>query len=260
MEGGIQAIQPGARRESQYEMQQVCSNRSTMDTGVKTLHFVQIYFEPWQTDHLYPFAFRWFNEHPTNYFENAVIAQAVPTISHDLISVCSWRLAKKRGDMWRLSDKTLTVEKILGADYDIAVLTPRSPRHRPLEMSSKWHGAAWDNAFGIFKKQFLPTIGIRCPEELTHAIYENHFIAQRDIYHRYVDECLIPAMHFIDQYPGLESNPFLADSGYARRKTDGERKAYFEKTGRHDWPIAPFILERLFSIWIEGKGYKIINL
>lgn len=253
----------------------MCGGGATMDSGMtyhipevfkpkiwfkSQLDFIQIYYEESQLSELYPFARAHFNEHLTNYFENSVIADLVPRSNADLISVCSWRLAKKRGDMWKLVDKTLSEEKILSSDFDIAILTPRSPRHQPLAMASQWHGKAWDNAFEVFQREFLSGIGIRIKGELKHAIYENHFIAKKNIYHEYVNNCLLPAIRYLDDYADRVNNPFLTDAGYARRKSESERKRYTEKTGRLDWPTSPFLLERLFSIWIDGKGYKVINL
>lgn len=153
-------------------------------------------------------------------------------------------------------DTTLTEEKILSSDFDIAVLTPRSNRHQVLFMASQWHGKAWDDAFDLFKKEFLQNIGIKINGELNKAIYENHFIAKREIYHRYVLGCLRPAIAFIE---GKEV--FKANSGYINKKRNLEEiKDYQQKSGREDWPIAPFILERLFSIWVNDKDFKIINL
>ena len=226
-----------------------------------TLDFYQIYFSDEQKEKLYPFAIPYKNETLTDYFENSVIAELVPKSNADLISVCSWRLAQKRGDsstpIVLKGDLTLTKEKILNNDYDIAVLTPRSPRHQPLYMASQWHGKAWDDAFTIFKNEFLHSINIKINRELTKAIYENHFIARKSIYQLYVKSCLAPAIKFCQERTEI----FGADSGYVRKKRDPkEIKAYQEKSGRQDWPISVFILERLFSIWIEGKGFKVIDL
>lgn len=221
----------------------------------KSLDFFQIYFKDEQVSHLYPFAIPYKNETLTDAFENQVISDLVPNSSADLIAVCSWRLAQKRGDCYRLTDKSLTLDKILNVDFDVACLTPRSPSHKALLMAHEWHGKAWDEAFEELKG-FLKTIGIFVPEELTKAIYENHFIAKGGIYKRYVSECLNPAIAFIE---GKEV--FKANANYLTKKRDPkEIKDYQDKTGRQDWPICPFILERLFSIFCEGKGYKIINL
>lgn len=222
-----------------------------------TIDFVQIIFNESQRDKCYPWAQVYFNNTLTDYFENDVIARIVPTLNADYISVCSWRLAQKRTDTAiNLNGTGLTEEKILSNEFDIAVLTPRHPRHQPLYMASNWHGQAWDKAFHVFKTEFLPTIGITCPDELNRAIYENHFIAKREIYHDYVQNYLKPAIAFMDT-----NDVFREDSGYINKKRDAEEiKAYQEKSGRQDWPIGVFILERLFSIYINDKPYKVINL
>jgi hypothetical protein len=217
--------------------------------ATRTLSFIQIIYDDEQLSELYPFAAYYKNETLTPYFENSVIKDLVPALESDLISICSWRLKKKRNDMWRLTDKTLTKEKILRSDFDIAILTPRSASHQALLMASNWHGESWDKAIADLRNF------IKIPKEVTHAIYENHFIATKEIYHEYVSTCLIPCIAYMES-----RELYLADSGYSKRKTPEERRRYTEITGRLDWPIAPFILERLFSIWIEGKGFKIINL
>lgn len=224
---------------------------------MKTLDFVQIIFNESQRDKCYPWAQVYFNNTLTDYFENDVIARIVPTLNADYISVCSWRLAQKRADTAiNLNGTGLTEEKILSNEFDIAVLTPRSPRHQPLVMASNWHGEAWDKAFYVFKNLFLPTVGLKVNDELNRAIYENHFIAKREIYHEYVNNILKPAIAFMDT-----RDVFREDSGYIHKKRDAEEiKAYQEKSGRQDWPIGVFILERLFSIYINDKPYKIINL
>jgi hypothetical protein len=229
-------------------VQQVFFNRERM-AAARTLSFYQIYYDDGQLPELYSFAIPYRNESLSPFFENSVIQALVPESKADLISVCSWRLKAKRNDMWQLKDKSLSIEKITEQDFDIAVLTPRSPSHQALHMASNWHGPGWDNALNDLRKF------IKIPKEVSKAIYENHFIATKEIYHEYVNHCLTPCISYIGDNP-----LYMADSGYARRKTPEERKRYTEATGRVDWPLAPFILERLFSIWIEGKGYKIINL
>jgi hypothetical protein len=232
-----------------------------------TLDFIQIYFDDKQKDSLYDFATPFKNETLTDYFENQIISDLVPHSQADLISICSWRLKQKRGTLAQVRNRPLTKEIILNENFDIAILTPRHPNHQPLLMASEWHriydqstGAViatpWDDAFSVFKKFLKSDLDINVPDELTHTIYENHFIARGEIYQAYVRDCLKPAIKFMDT-----EMAFRADSGYIyKKRNQDEVKAYREKSGRQDWPIAPFILERLFSIFIEGKGYKVISL
>lgn len=230
-----------------------------------SLDFYQIIYKEEQRSECYPFAKVYFNDTLTDYFENSVICKLVPESNADLISVCSWRLKQKRGESSTpdvLKNRLeLSEEKILSHDFDVAILTPRRASHVPLYMASEWHGAAWDQAFEVFQKEFLKPMGIRVPDyrnghDLKRAIYENHFICKRDLYKRYVDECLSKAISH------MEHNPtYSRDANYITKKRDTQEvKEYQKKSGRTDWPIAPFILERLFSIWINDKDLKVINL
>lgn len=234
----------------------------------KSLDFYQIIFKEEQRASCYPFAKVYFNETLTDAFENDVICKLVPESTADYISVCSWRLKQKRGESSTPQvlnhDVTLTEEKIFAQDFDIAILTPRRVGFKYLYMASNWHGAAWENAFSIFNDGFLRPNNIYVPknyeqldgEDCKHPIHENHFIADSEIYQTYVRNVLHPAISF------MEANPiFKTDSGYVHKKRDPQEvQAYQKASGRMDWPIMPFILERLFSIWINDKGYKVINL
>jgi hypothetical protein len=226
------------------------------------LQFYQTYYEDWHLPHLYSFATPYKNEILTDFFENTVIETLVPKCEAEFISVCSWRLKRKRQDGWVPmlckfpGYDDLSEEKILREDFDIAVLTPKSSSHRMLFMAEQWHKESWTEAFKIFK-QFLP---FRVPEEVKTPIYENHFIARKQLYHEYVSTILSPALHFMRGH-----DCFFSDSGYAQKKErdasdPGAVERYRNKTGRQDWPIAPFILERLFSMWIDDKKLKIVNV
>ncbi len=224
-----------------------------------TLDFYQILYAEEQRIEIYNFAKHYFSVGLTPFFENSIIAGIVPFSSADYISICSWRLRKKRNDsIYQLGGQgkeILTLETIEQAiPFDVAILTPHSPSHKPLVMAANWHGKAWIDAYEAFKP-FLKQFG-KVPEELKYSIYENHFIARKDIYHNYVNDYLIPAIHFIGDNP-----VFFADSGYVSKKKDQvEIKRVQKLLGRNDWPILPFLLERLFSFYINDKGFKIINL
>jgi len=221
-----------------------------------SLSFVQIIYSEEHKKEVYPFAVPYYSVGITPLFENSIIAGIVPTLQSDFIGVASWRLKFKRTGGYCpiiLKDLSLIPEKVFQTDADVCILTPSRQAHQPLHMAAQWHGQAWVDAFHVFKG-FLSDIGITCPNELTNTIYENHFIARREIYHDYVKRVLIPACHFV-----LSDPVFMAPSGYILKKRDPvEIKRVQNLLRMDDWPIAPFILERLFSIYIEGKGLKIV--
>lgn len=218
-----------------------------------SLDFIQVYFQEEQKNELYDFATPYFNEHLTRYFENAIIADLVPKCNADLIGVASWRLRKKRGDcVYPLKNNlTLTAEKIINSAADVAILTPRSPIHKPLLAAVNWHGKAWVEAFHVFKG-FLRSLGITVPDELRYAIYENHFVARREVYHDYV-RILKLSIQFME-----DEAIFLTPSGYNEKKRNPkDAKRIKELLGLSDYPIGVFILERLFSIYINDKNLNV---
>lgn len=231
------------------------------------IDFYQIIYEPGQQKECYAFAKVYLNVGVTDFFENSVITDLVPKSQAEFIAVCSWRLRKKRLDGWTPmlcgfagKPDDLSEEKIMQQNADVMVLTPRTPGHQMLANAAKWHGGpqhnyAWEKAYKVLS-EFIPA-----PIEVKTAIYENHFIARKSIYHEYVSDCLLPVLDF------MRANPvFYQDSGYAEKKERDPQggiqavERYRKETGRHDWPIAPFILERLFSIWINDKQLKIVNV
>lgn len=221
---------------------------------MKTIDFRQIIYRHDQAKCLYSFANSFFNEELTPYFENTVIAELVPKSEADFISICSWRLREKRqqgATPILLGNQELTLERIQENDFDIAILCPVDQHHKTMECSSAWHGVAWDDAIAELGKF------ISIPDELEgNAIYQNHFIARKEIYKSYVSECLAPTLQYM-----RDKEVFFRPSGYIKKKRDQEEiRRTLAKLGMDDWPIAPFVLERLFRIWIDKKDFKIINL
>lgn len=227
-----------------------------------SLIFFQIYFKPEQKESLYDFAIPYFNPGLNEFFENQIIADLVPRCDAELISVCSWRLRQKRGEAFSpvlLENRELTRDRILTSDFDVAILTPRRLNSQPLHKAHNWHGKSWDDAYEEIKP-FLRSIGVRIPgpdEDLTISVYENHIIARKEIYHTYVNNILKPCMDFCR---GKEV--FYVDADYVSKKRRNMHEVieYRQKSGREDWPIMPFVLERLFSLWIADKNFKVVNI
>lgn len=215
----------------------------------RSITFYQNHYRDEQLQELYPFATPNKNDGLTVHFENSVIADLVPKVDTDLVSVCSWRLRAKRADCIRTTGE-LTEEKLCTYDYDVAVLTPRSPTHDVLGMAAHWHGLNWDRALNKLRDF------IRVPTTLKHVIYENHFAADTALYRHYVLSTLIPAMAFMEAHPAV----YLASGHYAHRKSPAEAAIIKDRLGLNDWPIGVFVLERLFSIWLQYQDVKVIPL
>lgn len=227
---------------------------------MKTIDFWQIIYDERQRTHCYPFARVHVNGYLTPSFENECIKQLVPTSTAEYIAVCSWRLREKRQQGWTpilLRNAELTLERIENNDFDIAILCPFDPEHKVMECAKAWHGEVWADAIHALSEF------IHIPDELEgNAIYQNHFIARKEIYQSYVSECLAPAIQFM-----RDREVFFRPSGYIKKKRDQkEIKETLDKLSAYmgypmiDWPIGVFVLERLFRIWINDKKYRIINL
>jgi len=214
---------------------------------MRTLQFYQIFYKEEHVYELYPFACPLYNGDLDDFFENKVIAECVPfvTAPTELVGICSWRLKAKRQDSIRTKGP-LTEEALRTLDYDVAILTPRSNNHKPMSNAETWHNPHWTPAIDHLRKEF------QIPKEVTHTIYENHFVARADMYKHYVTHWLRPVMSYMDQHPEV----YRAPSGYAKYKTEEERQIVKAKLGLEDWPIGVFILERLFSIYLECQFVK----
>lgn len=80
------------------------------------------------------------------------------------------------------------------------------------------------------------------------VIYSNFWVGKSDIYRRYIDEVLNPAITFLES---SEMKPYSwMDSKYKGLPKD-QLKQY---TGLDYYPMLPFLLERLPSVWIDNKG------
>lgn len=223
-----------------------------------TLKMFQIIFKIEQLKELYEFATPYWNDNLTPYFENSVIAELVPQSQADYVAVCSWALRRKRHGggcdvilNQKYGSSELTEQAITESDADVMILTP--VRHNDiLHKLQMWHGESAVLAVREFNK-FM-----KFPDTVKHAIYENHFVARKEIYLEYVETCLKPCIEFMST-----REVFSLPSGYKQKKertTRGTNEVAetLAKLGTSDWPIAPFILERLFSIWIDNKNFKVI--
>jgi hypothetical protein len=91
--------------------------------------------------------------------------------------------------------------------------------------------------------------------EPTIPIHSNYFIAKKDIYVKYVNEILKPAVELLETDEYLVSKVFN-DANYPAGLSKEGLKKY---TGLEHYTYHTFVLERLFSVWIENNEYITIN-
>lgn len=212
---------------------------------------IQIYYADGQRNKCFDFSEPYFNETLTIFFENSLISSMAPSIEARNVAVCSWKLREKL--RWNVPGPTKAREltqNVIDEDYEVLSFTRNSKYHRMFEAAEVWHP-------GFMKvfDQMMEKIGVRRPLEIKMPIYQNAFSARKDIYLKYIDTYLNPAMSALESMPEAKS-----DSGYSKLIGQPASDEMVKKIGLPFYPLAPFLLERLFSVFCQNEGIKISHL
>ena len=215
--------------------------------------FYQILYKEEQRAKIYPFATPYFNQTLTPFFENSIIAEVVPQSTADKIAVCSWAIDQKRVTM-NTGNREPIREENLYLDYDIASFTKNTRNHQMLEAMDSWHKGSKE-----LLKLICLKIGVKWVSEIKFPIYQNAFCARREIYQDYVATALKPAMEAMET---KFKDQCWQDSGYYKLKNPGDDYAQRVKQflGVDYCPLHPFLLERLFSVWISTRNFNVIYI
>ena len=212
---------------------------------------VQIYYDEKQKIHCFPFADLHFNQTLTIFFESKVIHDVVLASIDEKIAVCSWKLRQKL--RWYMGRPREITQELLETDYEVMSFTKNSKYHQMLQAADAWHPG-----FLNVLDKILAKIGVTRPWEVKIPIYQNHFSAKREIYVDYVKNYLSPAMDCIQNDPEINALS-LRDSKYSDL-THQTAEHLKDKLGIAYYPLVPFILERLFSIYCHNKKINITHL
>jgi len=91
-------------------------------------------------------------------------------------------------------------------------------------------------------------------------VYSQHFIAKRSVYKHFVDTVLIPAVAAMsDPTDYVMQDLIWKDSGYQKNNASA-LKNMKEKFGIEYYPMHTFILERMFTIWMDTNNYTFKTL
>lgn len=209
---------------------------------------VQIFYEEEQKAHCFPFARLHFNNQLTVFFENSVIKDLVLASESEKIAVCSWKLKEKL--RWYIGKHRELTQEVLESEYDVLSFTRNSPSHQMLASANRYH-----KGFKEGMQLLCDHIGLKVPGEVKQPIYQNHFSAKRGIYLDYVKNFLSPAMEFMSTDM---KELALSDSNYSQLSRSKITPEYLMgKIGLPFYPLAPFILERLFSVYVQNKKIKV---
>lgn len=212
----------------------------------QSIALYQIYYEDSQKEHIFPFATPYKNTELTEYFENSVIQEVVYMETADKIGVCSWQLKHKL--RFYVPPKREFNTETLESNYDVLLLTRNGGGHQMLNRLEGWHPGALQ-----ILRDVCDHIGLNCPNEVTHPVYFNHFVAAQDVYNGYVRGFLSPAMAFMHTDAEIRKRLWI-DSGYSSL-TNKIPQIVKDKWGYY--PMHTFVLERLFSVYLEKMRHYI---
>jgi hypothetical protein len=212
----------------------------------ESVEFWQIVFHEKHYSSLYPFAKPYFNHKLTPFFENSVIKNLVLATEANKIAVVSWALRSKM----RLNLRPLT-ENVLHEDFDVLSFSRNSKFHQMLKAAEVWHPGFTDILAKIFHRiGFGDPVNPKCP------IYQNAFIARSNVYKRYVEEFLSPAMEVMEQDEQIRKLCWQ-DSNYTKLKREPLTDKAKKDLGVGYYPMHPFLCERFFSQWIEKQKLNV---
>jgi hypothetical protein len=118
----------------------------------------------------------------------------------------------------------------------------RHPPHDPVTLGSWYHPN-----FADYFQRIMAAIGYSwTPAGVADIFYFNYFVARADIYKRYVDEMLSPAMAVMDGMPEL-----MQDARYAPLP-----EPLRTQFGISFYPYHPFLCERFFSFFAHVHRLK----
>lgn len=211
----------------------------------------QIIYKEEQRVQCYPFAKVFFNDKLTIFFENEVIKEVVRNSGAEKIGVCSWKLKQKQ--RWNVGKPREITQELLESNYDVLSFTKNTHRHQMLASSERWHPG-----FKLAMSVLCMPRGIRVPDEIKNPIYQNAFICRSDIYKHYVEEYLSPIMNLMIHDPWIAPLATQDSHYHELAKTDAAPREWLkEQIGIPYYPMAPFLLERLFSIFCHNNKIKV---
>lgn len=211
----------------------------------------QIIYHESQRPKCFSFADVYFNGGLTIFFENAVLRDVVLSSNDERMAVCSWKLKEKL--RWFIGRPREITQELLESDYEVLSFTKNTKYHHMLAAANAWHPGFLD----IFGK-LLSKIGVAMPGEVKIPIYQNAFSCKSEIYKDYVSKYLAPAMDCIEDDKEINELA-MRDSKYSDL-THQSAEHLKNKIGISFYPLAPFLLERLFSVYVQNKRINVTHL
>ena len=89
-------------------------------------------------------------------------------------------------------------------------------------------------------------------KEPKHVVYSNFFVTKGELYKRYIKEVIKPSIQLMEQNPIL-CKKVWANSNYQSLNSEELKK----HTELDYYPFHSFVLERLFSIWLDNNQFTV---
>lgn len=212
---------------------------------------IQICYDLSQKRHCYEWADIYFNQKLTVFFENEIIKELVLLATVDKIAICSWKLKEKM--RWNVGKRIEVTQDVINSDYEVLSFTKNTKHHQMLAAAERWHPG-----FTKILKEILNRIGKKMPSEVKNPIYQNHFSAKTEIYRDYVTTYLVPAMEVMNYHQDVKEMCMI-DSNYSNL-TRNKAANLKNIIGIDYYPMHPFLLERLFSIYCHNNKINVSTI
>lgn len=157
------------------------------------------------------------------------------------VGVFSWKMPSKSGISKKILDAI--VDDIIKTDNpDVLSLCPRIFQDNYLNFSYDQHPKLKEILVMVCNK-----LNLKLPEEVDKVIYSNMFIAKAEIYKKFVDEIVKPALDYMENEIWDIVN---VDAEYQSGLPTEKLKEY---TNLDYYNYVTFVLERMLSIWLYNN-------
>jgi hypothetical protein len=203
------------------------------------------------------FAWTYFQKETTPYFENAVMLKLVNAGAHKQADYFAVLSHKFFDDTLNSELKPITQKEIEDSLGDTDVVSFFGFKRNNFEIfqhAEKVHKGIADcyrELFRLLGKTYNPL------EQMRFVVYRNAFFARSEVYERYVKEMLEPCIELMnDKKNHLLYQAIWKDSRYPYQesrfqKHEGLREKFVHDMGVPYYPFHTFILERMFSYWLN---------
>lgn len=201
----------------------------------------QIFYDDSQKEELFWDAIPFNNKNLGLYFENDVIRHLYQEnkIEGEHFGVLSWKLRRKN----RIH--ALCLKSLIDGQSDIFTFTYE--KHDVVEYADQCHPGFQDIFF-----ELLDYIGMSKDIHPAVGLYQNAIIAKPDVYNRYIENYLVPAIDFFERSSGSLRDLLFSDAGYKGSPTYRNNNPL----GMDHYPYHTFILERLWSVFFDVHKHQ----